>query len=224
MEKSFLEELVVAQLVKKFPTFYGTRRFITMFTSAGSLPCSQAPVHCRVHKRRFIAVFTSAGSLPCSQSPVHCRVHNRRFIAMFTRAGSLPCSQEPANAEASATYRNMPVFNGEVFSAPYRTLHLECHSFVDHCLFSTFVAFLVARYLRASFTVTNTRVGGQPALIRRARGSDSAQGVLLPPLPCPSSHPSYCDVAQAPRYFVSSIPSISRGLLHPTRRVVTWDI
>ena len=29
-----LEKLTVPQLVKKFPTFYGTRRFITAYTSA----------------------------------------------------------------------------------------------------------------------------------------------------------------------------------------------
>jgi hypothetical protein len=28
----FLEELIVTQLVKKFPAFYGTQRFITVFT------------------------------------------------------------------------------------------------------------------------------------------------------------------------------------------------
>jgi hypothetical protein len=27
-----IEKLIVAQLVKKFPVFYGTRRFITVFT------------------------------------------------------------------------------------------------------------------------------------------------------------------------------------------------
>jgi hypothetical protein len=32
MEQSPLEKLIVTQLVKKFPDFYGTRRFITMFT------------------------------------------------------------------------------------------------------------------------------------------------------------------------------------------------
>ena len=35
-----LEKLTVPQLVKKFPAFYGTRRFITAFTSAGHLSLS----------------------------------------------------------------------------------------------------------------------------------------------------------------------------------------
>ena len=40
-----LEKLTGFQLVKKFPTFYGTRRFITAFTSARhlSLSCSPGP-------------------------------------------------------------------------------------------------------------------------------------------------------------------------------------
>jgi hypothetical protein len=32
-----LEKLTGSQLVKKFPTFYGTRRFLTAFTSARHL-------------------------------------------------------------------------------------------------------------------------------------------------------------------------------------------
>jgi hypothetical protein len=34
MEQVFLEKLIVTPLVNKFPTFYGTQRFITMFTTA----------------------------------------------------------------------------------------------------------------------------------------------------------------------------------------------
>jgi hypothetical protein len=32
----------------------------------------------------------------------------------------------------------------------------------------------IARHLRASFTVTNTHVGGQPVSVQGGRGSDSA--------------------------------------------------
>jgi len=32
--RAFLQILIVTQLVKKFPVFYGTRRFITMFKRA----------------------------------------------------------------------------------------------------------------------------------------------------------------------------------------------
>ena len=37
-----LEKLTVSQLVKKFPAFYGTRRFITAFTSTCHLSLSSA--------------------------------------------------------------------------------------------------------------------------------------------------------------------------------------
>jgi hypothetical protein len=40
MERSFLGKLTGSQLVKKFPSFYGTRRFITAFTSARHLSLS----------------------------------------------------------------------------------------------------------------------------------------------------------------------------------------
>jgi hypothetical protein len=35
--RGLLEKLTVSQLVKKFPAFYGTRRFITAFTRAHHL-------------------------------------------------------------------------------------------------------------------------------------------------------------------------------------------
>jgi len=38
--KAFLEKLTVSQLVNKFPAFYGTRRFITAFTSVRHLSLS----------------------------------------------------------------------------------------------------------------------------------------------------------------------------------------
>jgi hypothetical protein len=38
--RGVLEKLTVSQLVKKFPAFYGTRRFITTFTRACHLSLS----------------------------------------------------------------------------------------------------------------------------------------------------------------------------------------
>ena len=42
MEQSPLEKLIGSQLVKKLPAYYGTRRFITAFTSAGHLSLTLA--------------------------------------------------------------------------------------------------------------------------------------------------------------------------------------
>jgi len=36
-----LEKIIGSKLVKKFPTFYGTRRFNTAFTCAHHLPCPE---------------------------------------------------------------------------------------------------------------------------------------------------------------------------------------
>jgi hypothetical protein len=40
MWQSLLEKLAVPQLVKEFPAFYGTRRFIAAFTTARHLSLS----------------------------------------------------------------------------------------------------------------------------------------------------------------------------------------
>ena len=42
LSKVFLEKLTGFQLVKKFPAFYGTPKFITLFTNAGHLSLSWA--------------------------------------------------------------------------------------------------------------------------------------------------------------------------------------
>ena len=70
-----LEKLTGSQLVKKFPAFYGTRRFITAFTSARHVPLSWAssiqstPSH--PTSWRFIWMFSShlRPSLPNSLFP-----------------------------------------------------------------------------------------------------------------------------------------------------------
>jgi len=40
LSKVFLEKLTGFQLVKKFPAFYGTPKFITLFTNAGHMSLS----------------------------------------------------------------------------------------------------------------------------------------------------------------------------------------
>ena len=58
-----LEKLTVLQLVKKFPAFYGTRKFITAFTSAGHLSLSWAsliqPIPLHPATRRSILILFS---------------------------------------------------------------------------------------------------------------------------------------------------------------------
>jgi len=40
LSRVLLEKLIVTQLDKKFPAFYGTERFITVFTTAHHMPLS----------------------------------------------------------------------------------------------------------------------------------------------------------------------------------------
>jgi hypothetical protein len=42
MQQALLEKLTGSQLIKKFPTFYGIRRFITAFTTARHLSLPSA--------------------------------------------------------------------------------------------------------------------------------------------------------------------------------------
>ena len=52
-----LEKLTVSQLVKKFPAFYGTRTFITAFTSARLLSLSRASqVQLMPHPSHFLKI------------------------------------------------------------------------------------------------------------------------------------------------------------------------
>jgi hypothetical protein len=57
-----VEKLTVSQLVKKFPAFYGTRRFITAFTTARHLSLSWASSIQSMHHRtswRYILILSS---------------------------------------------------------------------------------------------------------------------------------------------------------------------
>ena len=57
MEQSFLEKLTGFQLVKKFPAFYGTRRFITAFASARHLSLSWASsIQCHASISHFLKI------------------------------------------------------------------------------------------------------------------------------------------------------------------------
>src|SRR5215470_9658254 len=61
--RDLLEKVTVSQLVKKFPPFYGTRRFITAFTRARHLSLSSASSIQSMHppptSRRSILILSS---------------------------------------------------------------------------------------------------------------------------------------------------------------------
>jgi hypothetical protein len=85
----------------------------------------------------------------------------------------------PPCVEVNSAYSSLP----SRFYTPswYRTIQKPLCTCKNTDIF--LMVTLIARYLRASLTVTNTHVGSQPAEVRGERGSDNANGVLLSPCP-----------------------------------------
>ena len=116
------EQLTGLQLVKKFPAFHGTRRFITALTSVRHLSlswaspiqstCPHPKVHYHTHKRPPpvpilgqpdpVHMPTPEGSLPHSQASATCpypgparsspHAHTRRFSTALTSVRHLSLS------------------------------------------------------------------------------------------------------------------------------------
>ena len=110
-----LEKLTGLQLVKKFPVLYGTRKFITIFTSAR-------------HLSLFLLRDTSSRNIP----PRRTEWGSSLPLDCFVVRGSIsPCEYFLTN-----------VFHGETLLAPRPTPKLEDHpsSAVRECLFNIFAA------------------------------------------------------------------------------------
>jgi hypothetical protein len=84
-----LEKLIVLQLVKKFPAFYGTRRFITAFTSTRHLSLSWAssiqsmpptPNPSRLLKIH-LRLGLPSGSFKCINIEIHF-IHTVHFLTL----------------------------------------------------------------------------------------------------------------------------------------------
>jgi hypothetical protein len=126
-----LEKLTGRQLVKKFPAFYGTRRFITSFTTARHLFLSWATSiqSMPLHPTSWISIF-----FPSPKS--HALFPLRR---LYQRISPGPRLRD--------LFRNMVIFYGEELLAPRPTPKLEDHplSTVRDCLFNVFAATLHIR-------------------------------------------------------------------------------
>jgi len=131
--RDLLEKLTGLQPVKKLPTFYGTRRFITSFTSARHMSLTWAssiqsipphPIFCRSTLYRLLTFH-----IPNLTSLFRCLV--RRKVSVQVRG--LPW-----------LFRNMIRFYGEELLALRPNSKLEDHllSAVRGCLFNIFVATL----------------------------------------------------------------------------------
>jgi len=85
--KVLLKKLTGLQLVEKYPAFYGTRRFITAFTSARHLSLSWAssiqflPPHRT--PRRSILILSSHLSLPPGVNPIAVEKYINQYQSSF---------------------------------------------------------------------------------------------------------------------------------------------
>ena len=113
--ESFLRSKPVLQLIKKFPAFYGTRKFITVLTSA--------------RKKKSWCMMPPLETLPPGD-PSGGVFYLRMVLS-------------PEEASRPWVFRNK-FFSGEEFLAPRPTPKLEDHplSAVRDCLFSLFAAAL----------------------------------------------------------------------------------
>ena len=112
-----LEKLTVPQPVKKFPTFYGTRRFITAFTSARHLSLSKLSVQVRGFlSEHFVTWYEfkvrgclhlvqpqSSNTTPCRLSATVYSIYSQllsileAFPPSATWRRAMPCWQGPTD-------------------------------------------------------------------------------------------------------------------------------
>jgi hypothetical protein len=103
--RGLLEKLTVSQLVKKFPAFYGTRRFITAFTRARHLSLSWAGRLASKKKSWIGTIYFFFPSL--TYVPTYCRFRELllHLITLnqkaHTRLVGLPWTSDQPIAETS---------------------------------------------------------------------------------------------------------------------------
>ena len=91
-----LEKLTGLQLVKKFPAFYGTRRFITTFTSARQLSLSSArsiqsiPAHPTSWRSILILSSHLRLDLPSGLFPLRFPHRNPVYVSPFLHTRYIP--------------------------------------------------------------------------------------------------------------------------------------
>ena len=122
--RALLEKLTGFQLVKKFPTFYGTRRFITAFTSARHLSLSWARSIRSMHPhptswRSILILFSQVMSFHLVYPPKSC-----------IQLSSLPTCHMPHPSNSSRSAH--PHSTGE----QYRSLSFSLCSYLHHSVTS----------------------------------------------------------------------------------------
>jgi hypothetical protein len=126
-----LEELIVAQLLKKFPTFYGTRKFITVYTTARYIYLS-SPRSCVTFRNML---FSYGGELlPLAQRQSWRTTLCCPFATTYSIAATLHIWRP---FPSTATWRRvMPWWQGThltwvgIFCTRFKSVRLHIHIYV----------------------------------------------------------------------------------------------
>ena len=126
--RDLLEKLTGFQLVKKFPAFYGTQRFITEFTSARHLSLSWA-VQCRLSEFIRVSWFCLSPSPPPGATQpivgVYFTALNRALASSRTRL--LDHTQRRATV-GRTPLNEWSVRRRDLYLTTHNRLDFVCHS------------------------------------------------------------------------------------------------
>ena len=134
MKGILLEKLTGFQLVKKFPAFYGTRRFITAFTSARHLSLSSAisfqPIPPHPTSWRLFLILSSHLSMGIPSGLVPSGFHTKTLYTPLL---------SPIHATCSAHLILLDFITRKILGEEYRSLRSSWCSFLHSLVASSFL-------------------------------------------------------------------------------------
>ena len=137
-KRVFLKKLTISQLVKKFPSFYGTRRFITAFISARHLSVSRfRSIHSMTpHPTswRYILILSSpwvfqVASFPQVSPPKPCIYLSSPPYAIHALPISFFSISTPENLFSLAEFITQRDVSYEV-TCTCSTIHVNCRDYI----------------------------------------------------------------------------------------------
>jgi hypothetical protein len=117
--RALLEKLTVPQLVKKFPAFYGSRRFITAFTRARHLPLSWASSIQSMPAFYFLKIHFNFTLPPTSGSPKSSlRSPHQNYVCTSVFPHTF-CTKKSRTPNVVTTSKHPPVCEPATAAKPF---------------------------------------------------------------------------------------------------------